>query len=58
MMSHSIAECLVARHVRNLRFEINITAFTLGIDGGSVLLRNVGKFSPQYSTTCLRLPEF
>lgn len=52
-----IAERLVARHVRNLHFEINITAFTLGVYGGSVLLRNVDEFSPQYSATCLRLPE-
>jgi transcriptional regulator of aromatic amino acid metabolism len=56
-MSHSIAESLVAHHVRNLRFEINITAFTLGVDGGSVLLRNVGEVSPQYSAICLRLPD-
>ena len=35
MMSHSVAKRLAARHVTNLRhFEINITAFTLGADGG------------------------
>ena len=55
-MSHSVAERLVARHVRNLYFEKNITACTLGVDGGSVLLRNVDEFSPPYSATYLRLP--